>query len=306
MKVLVTGGAGFIGSHTVDALLAEGHSVAVVDNLSSGRKALVPDSVAFYEMDIRDEALKDVFAAFKPTHVIHSAAQMDVRISVLQPRFDADVNVVGSLNVLQNCVDHDVKKFVFSSTGGAIYGEPEELPADEQCPARPLCQYGTAKYAFEQYIGLYQRLYQLPFTILRYGNVYGPRQNPHGEAGVCAILTQLMLAGKQPVLYGFGEPVRDYVYVGDVARANVMALSSADGEIMNICSGVGTTVRAIFDFIREETGFEGEPRLEPIRQGEVMRIFTSCEKAARVLNWTPQTELKDGLAATVAYIKDEK
>lgn len=306
MRVLVTGGAGFIGSHTVDALLAAGHAVAVVDDLSGGRLANVPPEAAFFEMDIRSADLARAFTEFAPTHVIHFAAQMDVRVSVERPMFDADVNVAGSINVLQHCVDHGVEKFVPVSTAGAIYGEPEILPATEEYPALPLCHYGQSKYAMELFAGLYQRMYGLRYTVVRYSNVYGPRQNPHGEAGVCAILTSLMLDGKTPTLFGEGEPVRDYVYVGDVARANVLALESGDGETLNIATGVGTSVLDIFHIIRDCVGFDGDPILKPLRPGEVFKITCSGDKAKAVLGWAPAMPLAEGLAHTVAYIRAQR
>lgn len=306
MRVLVTGGAGFIGSHTVDALLAAGHAVAVVDDLSGGRLANLHPEAALFELDIRSPELGKVFKEFAPTHVIHFAAQMDVRVSVERPMFDADVNVAGSINVLQQCVDHGVEKFVPVSTAGAIYGEPDILPATEDYPALPLCHYGQSKYAMELFAGLYQRMYGLRYTVVRYSNVYGPRQNPHGEAGVCAILTSLMLDGKTPTLFGHGTPVRDYVYVGDVARANVLALERGDGETLNIATGVGTSVLDIFRIIRDCVGFTGEPELKPIRPGEVNKIYCSREKAKAVLGWEPAMPLEQGLANTVAFIRKQR
>lgn len=306
MRVLVTGGAGFIGSHTVDVLLAAGHAVAVVDDLSGGRLANLNPAAAFFELDIRSPELGRVFKEFSPTHVVHFAAQMDVRVSVERPMFDADVNVAGSINVLQQCVDHGVEKIVPVSTAGAIYGEPEVLPATEAYPALPLCHYGQSKYAMELFAGLYQRMYGLRYTVVRYSNVYGPRQNPHGEAGVCAILTSLMLDGKTPTLFGHGEPVRDYVYVGDVARANALALERGDGETLNIATGIGTTVLDIFRIIRDCVGFTGEPVLKPIRPGEVNKIYCSGEKAKAVLGWAPAMSLEQGLANTVDFIRAQR
>jgi UDP-glucose 4-epimerase len=306
MRVLVTGGAGFIGSNTVDALVAAGHAVAVVDNLHGGKRENLNPAAAFHELDIRDPGLGEVFGAFRPTHVIHFAAQMDVRISLEQPVHDADVNVGGSIRVLQACVDHGVEKVVLISTAGAIYGEPEVLPASEAYPALPVCHYGQSKHCMELYGGLYQRVYGLRYTVLRYTNVYGPRQNPHGEAGVCAILTQLMLDGKTPTLYGHGAPVRDYVYVGDVVRANLLALERGDGETINIASSTGASVAELYAILQEHTGFTGEPVLKPLRAGEVMKIVCTRDRAAQVLGWAPETPLSEGLGAVVAHIRKQR
>lgn len=306
MRVLVTGGAGFIGSNTVDALVAAGHDVAVIDDLSGGKRENLHLAAAFHHMDIRDPDMPDVFATFRPTHVIHFAAQMDVRISLEQPVHDADVNVGGSIRVLQACVDHGVEKVVLISTAGAIYGEPEVLPASEAYPPLPVCHYGQSKYCMELYGGLYQRVYGLRYTVLRYTNVYGPRQNPHGEAGVCAILTQLMLDGKTPTLFGHGEPVRDYVYVGDVVRANLLALEHGDGETINIASATGASVADLYAILQRHTGFSGDPILKPLRPGEVMRIVCTRDRAGEVLGWAPETSLETGLGEVVAHIRRQR
>lgn len=305
-RILVTGGAGFIGSHVVDAYIAAGHSVAVVDNLSSGKRANLNANARFYEMDIRSDALADVFSKETPEFVNHLAAQIDVRRSVADPRFDADINILGGINLLECCVKHHVKKFLFSSTGGAIYGEPEILPASEACPPNPKCHYAASKLSFENYIHLYWNLYQLPYTILRFPNVYGPRQSPEGEAGVCSILSGLMLQGRQPVLYGFGTPERDYVFVGDIARANELALDKGDGLIINLGSGKATTVQALFDALKELTGFAGEPRLEPARAGEVQRVFITGDRAAEVLGWRAEVSVREGLRQTVDFIRQSQ
>lgn len=306
MRVLVTGGAGFIGSHSVDALLGAGHSVAVVDNLSTGRRSQVPPGADFHEMDIRTEELASVFAEFAPTHVLHLAAHLDVRVSVERPLFDADVNVLGMINLLRNSVAHDVEAFAFSSTGGAIYGEPGHLPATEETPPIPLCPYGVSKMCAEHYLRFYHDAYGLKYTTLRYGNVYGPRQDPFGEAGVCAILSGLMLEGKTPTLYGEGTPVRDYVYVGDVVRANLLGLERAEDHTVNIATGRATTVRDLFDVIQGVTGFEGEPNLAPLRPGEVDKIYLSADLAREKLGWSAEVSLADGLAETVRSIQLER
>jgi UDP-glucose 4-epimerase len=302
-KILVTGGAGFIGSHVVDAYIEAGHHVAVVDNLSSGFRNFVNPNATFYEVDIRSDDLANVFENEKPDIVSHLAAQIDVRRSVEEPAFDADVNIRGSLNVLECCRNHGVNKILFASTGGAIYGEPEKLPVSEDYWPRPICHYGAAKYSVEHYIYLYRHLYGLDFTILRFPNVYGPRQNPHGEAGVCSILIGLMLEGRAPTLYGFGKPLRDYVFAGDIARACVLALDKGSGETLNLGSGIGTSVREIFDALREIIGFPHEPVLKELRPGEIHQIYITGDRAYEVLDWSPKMGLKDGLQATVDHIR---
>ncbi len=302
-KILVTGGAGFIGSHVVDRYVEAGHDVAVVDNLLSGSEKNLNPRASFHKVDIRSEALATVFEQETPEFVSHHAAQIDVRRSVTEPMFDAEVNILGSLNLLEQCVRHNVSKIIFSSTGGAIYGEPKELPASEECPPNPKCHYATSKLSFEFYLQLYQSLYGLRYTVLRYPNVYGPRQSPEGEAGVCSILTGMMLAGKQPTLYGFGDALRDYVFVGDISRGNILALEKGDGMIINLGSGKGTSVRELFDLIREFTGYQGEPQLKPLRPGEIDRVYITGGKAAAVLGWRPEVSLREGLRQTVEHIR---
>lgn len=302
-KILVTGGAGFIGSHVADAYLAAGHAVVVVDNLHAGAKENVPPGAVFYPVDIRSEELGAIFAREKPEYVNHLAAQIDVRRSLTEPLFDADVNILGSINLLEQCIAHGVRKVVFASTGGAIYGEPKELPATENCPPNPKCHYATSKLAFECYLQLYRTLYGLSYVVLRYPNVYGPRQSPEGEAGVCSILTGLLLRGQQPTLYGFGKALRDYVYVGDIARANCIALEKGDGVTLNLGSGRGTSVRELFDIIRELVGYTGEPNLAALRPGEIEQSYISGNRAAEVLGWRPEVDLREGLRRTVAHIR---
>lgn len=302
-RILVSGGAGFIGSHVVDAYVEAGHHVAVVDNLSSGFREFVNPKAVFYEMDIRSERLHEVLETEKPEIVNHLAAQIDVRRSVEEPAFDAEINILGSLSVLEAAVKSGVKKFLFASTGGAIYGEPEDLPVSEEYWPRPICHYGAAKYSVEHYIYLYRHLYGLDFTVLRFPNVYGPRQNPHGEAGVCSILIGLMLEGRAPTLYGFGEPLRDYVFVGDIARANLLALDNGSGETLNLGSGSGTSVRQIFDSLQEILEFPDEPVLKELRPGEIHKIYITGDRARDVLGWAPRVALRDGLRQTVDHIR---
>jgi UDP-glucose 4-epimerase len=305
-KILVTGGAGFIGSHVVDLFIEAGHQVAVVDDMSTGFRRNVNPEAALVELDVQSPELDEVFKEERPGFVCHLAAQIDVRRSLKEPLFDAATNILGSINLLECCVKHQVGKIIYASTGGAIYGNPEVLPASESCPPAPVCHYGVSKYAVEHYIRLYNHLYGLRFTVLRFPNVYGPRQNPQGEAGVCSILIGLMLDGKRPTLYGFGEPLRDYVFVGDIARAHLLALDRADGETMNVGSGRGASVREIFDVLKGVLDFDGEPILEPLRSGEVDRIYTTGDRAAEVLQWKPEIDLREGLRRTVEHIRRER
>lgn len=306
VTILVTGGAGFIGSHVVDACIAAGFAVAIVDDFSSGARENVHPAARLHEIDLRSDGLAAVFEAEKPTYVIHLAAQIDVRRSVAEPLFDADVNILGGLRLLELCVKHDVKKFVFASTGGAIYGAQDKLPAAEDAVPRPECHYATSKLAFEHYVSLYRRLYDLSYTILRFPNVYGPRQRADGEAGVCSILAGLMLEGKTPTLYGHGTPLRDFVFVKDIARAALLALDKGDGETVNLGSGRGISVRELFDTLQAALGFEGEPHLADLRPGEVQDNYITGERAAAVLGWTPEVGLAAGLQETADYIRAQR
>ena len=302
-RILVTGGAGFIGSHVVDAYVLAGHEVTVLDNLFSGNRSNLNPAANFIELDVRSLNLAEVFAEVKPEVVNHLAAQIDVRRSLEDPIFDAEVNILGGINLLENCVKHGVGKFIFASTGGAIYGEPKVLPADERTEPNPKCHYAASKLGFEQYLRLYRNLYKLPYTILRFPNVYGPRQRHDGEAGVCSILAGMMLKGETPTLFGFGEPLRDYVYVGDIARANLQALDAGDGACVNTGSGKGTSVQELYDTLAAIIGFEKKPNLAPLRTGEIDKVYITGDEAARVLGWKPETSLRDGLERTVAHIR---
>ncbi len=304
MKILVTGGAGFIGSHVVDALLAAGHDVLVVDDLSAGKREQVNPAARFYQVDIRDgDTVGQVLAAEQPEAIAHQAARANVRESMEKPVLYADVNVLGSLRLLELARRHGVHKMVYASTGGAVYGEPEYLPVDENHPVHPLDPYGASKHHVEHYLYLYRQNYGLEYTILRYANVYGPRQDPLGEAGVVAIFTGQMLTGRHPVIYGSGEQERDFVYVGDVARANVLALTAGDGGVYNIGSGIGTSVNQIFAALQQATGYRG-PRLHgPAKLGEVFRIYLDASRAQRELGWQPQVTLAEGIRRTVEYFR---
>ncbi|MCC7176509.1 MAG: NAD-dependent epimerase/dehydratase family protein [Bryobacterales bacterium] len=303
MKVLVTGGAGFIGSHVVEAFLAAGHEVAVVDDLSTGFRHNVPPGVRLHEVDIRNSKLTEVFEAERPEVVSHQAARANVRESFEQPLTYAAVNVLGSVNVLECCRLHGVRKIIYASTGGAVYGEPSWLPVPEDHPVRPLDPYGASKHHVEHYLQLYSLNYGLAYTALRYPNVYGPRQDPKGEAGVVAIFTGLMLGGGQPCINGSGEQQRDFVHVSDVARANVLAMDRGDNEIINIGSGAGTDVNTIFSILAGLTGYTAPAKHGPAKLGEVQRIYLDATRAREILGWTPQWPLKEGLASTVEYFR---
>lgn len=302
VKVLVTGGAGFIGSHVVDAYLDSGYEVVVVDDLSTGRLSNLNPAATFYEMDIRSPQLSEVFEREQPDYVNHHAAQMDVRRSVADPLFDAEVNIQGSINLFECARKYGVKNLVYISSGGAVYGEPEYLPCDEDHPVKPICQYGASKHTVEHYLYIYQKLYGLNYVILRYANVYGPRQDPLGEAGVVAIFTGRMLSGKQVVINGDGRQERDFVYVADCARANLLALQDSNlNQAFNLGSGQGTSINQIFALLKDITQF---PRAEvhgPAKLGETRRIFLDASRAKRELNWAPEIGLKEGLEKTVAY-----
>jgi UDP-glucose 4-epimerase len=298
VRAVVTGGAGFIGSHVVDALLARGDEVHVVDNLSHGTGANVPAGAEFHESDIRNDVAA-IFDAARPQVCFHLAAQADVRVSVERPDFDADVNVLGTLHVLEAARGH-ATKVVFSSTGGAIYGECDG-PADEEHPRNPLAPYGVSKLAGEEYLAAYSRLYGAAHVSLRYANVYGPRQDPHGEAGVVAIFMNRLAAGETPRIFGKGTQTRDYVYVGDVVDAT-LAAAAHPGDVLNVGTGVETSVLDLYERIRRVTGIEREPEFAEARTGELQRSVLDSSQARRELGWEPRHSLDDGLAATWSWM----
>jgi len=304
MKVLVTGGAGFIGSHVVDTYIANGYEVVVVDNLSTGQLSNLNPAVTFYETDIRSPQLEEIFDKERPDYVNHHAAQMDVRRSTVEPLFDADVNILGSINLMECAKKFQVKRFIYISSGGAVYGEPEYLPCNETHPINPICQYGASKHTIEHYLYLYNHIYGLEYIVLRYGNVYGPRQNPRGEAGVVAIFTGQMLSDQQVLINGDGEQQRDFVYVTDCAQANLLALRVNNANmIYNIGCGVGTSVNEIFQVLKEFSGYDKNAYHGPPKPGETRRIYLDCIKAQSGLGWTPTVGIQDGLENTVNSIK---
>lgn len=306
MKILVTGAAGFIASHVADGYLNAGHEVVILDDLSRGTKRNVNSKARFYQCDVRNrEAVEGIFLSEKPAVVNHHAAQMDVRRGVREPHFDAQVNILGSLNVIESAVAHGARRFIYAATAGAGYGEPKQIPVPEDYPINPITPYGISKHTVEHYLFTFQFLYGLQYVVLRYGNVYGPRQSSQGEAGVFAIFSEQMLSGIQPVIYGDGQKVRDYVFVSDVVMANVAALANGTNEIFNIGSGVATKDFEIFEQVRNLLGkTEVQPQYVPRRPGEIDRIRLDISKAARLLDWRPQVPLAEGAQQTVRYFQD--
>jgi UDP-glucose 4-epimerase len=303
LKILVTGGAGFIASNLVDALIDLDHEVAVVDNLSTGFRHNVNPKARFYEASIRSEELSAIFDRERPEIVSHHAAQIDVRKSADDPVADAEANILGSLNVITNCVRCGVSRIVYASTGGALYGDPLYLPADEKHPINPLSQYGVSKHAVEHYLYLYNVLHGLEFVTLRYANVYGRRQNPFGEAGVVAIFATQMLTGVQPTIFGPGDKTRDYVNVSDIVQANILALDRGKNCICNIGTGVETSDQQVFDTLADVLGYEGPPIYAPVRPGEVYRISLESSMARDELGWQPQIAFHEGIAKTAEYYR---
>ncbi|MCU0644063.1 MAG: GDP-mannose 4,6-dehydratase [bacterium] len=304
MKILVTGGAGFIGSHVADAFIEQGHDVVIVDNLSMGNMENVNPRARFVKLNIQEPQIFDLFEQEKFDVVDHHAAQMDVRLSVADPIFDATNNILGTINLLQAAVKHGVKKFIFISSGGAIYGEHDYFPADEEHPTKPLSPYGITKLACEKYLYFYHHVYQLNFVILRYANIYGPRQNPKGEAGVIAIFASRLLTGGQPMINGNGLQTRDYVYVGDVVRANLKALDYKGNDYFNIGTGIETDVNELFHQINHLTNANAKEAHGPAQPGEQLRSVLNNHKAKTILGWTPQVSLKEGLANTVEFFRN--
>lgn len=305
-KVLITGGAGFIASNVADKMIELGHSVVIVDDLSSGFEYNINPKAKFYKMDIRDPKLKEVFAKEKPDYVDHHAAQMDVRKSVEDPMFDADVNIKGGLHVIMLALEYKVKKFIYASTGGAVYGEPEYLPVDEKHPVNAISQYGISKHTLEHYLFLYNYLYGMNYTILRYPNVFGPRQNPHGEAGVNAIFIGMMLEGKTPKIFGTGTAVRDYIYVGDVVEANIIAMTKGDKNIYNLGWGRGISVNEIYAILQKLLKFENPPIYAEARAGEIERVYLDATKAKKELGWEPKVTYEEGLQKTIDWFREKK
>jgi UDP-glucose 4-epimerase len=304
LKILVTGGAGFIGSHIVDRLVQEGYEVVVVDNLSTGKRKNVNRAARFYRCDIRSRWwLERVFRRERPAIVSHHAAQMDVRRSVLDPKFDAEVNILGMLNVLRHSIKYGVRKMIFASSGGAVYGEPESLPVAESHPIRPASPYGISKAVGDEYLRYFRDADGLDYVSLRYGNVYGPRQDPSGEAGVVGIFAQKMLRGEQPIINGNGRQTRDFVYVDDVVEANMVAITRAAHGIYNVGTGKESTINELFAMLAGLINPSVREVHGPEKRGEQMRIALDASRLNRESDWESKISLKDGLARTVEYYR---
>lgn len=301
---LVTGGAGFIGSHMVDRLLALGYKVVVLDDLSTGKIKNLKSEAVFHHTDITQPAMAEIIQRERPDLVFHMAAQTSVTQSTKDAIRDTEANVLGTLRVLEASHRVGVEKIIYSCTGGALYGNPETVPCPDDAPIAPVSPYGMSKWVAEQYMDFYYRQYRLNYTSLRYGNVFGPRQDPHGEAGVVAIFSQAMLEGKQPQIFGDGTQERDFISVFDVVDANVLAIDQGDGKAMNIATGEATSVNRIFKLLQGVTGYKWDPLHAPQRAGEVYRIALDSSRAAQELDWSPKVSLEDGLQMTVDYFRE--
>ena len=307
MKILVTGGAGFIGSNIVDELIEKKHKVVIVDNLATGNIRNVNKKAKFYKVSVCDKKkIDEIFKKEKIDIVIHHAAQLDVRKSVADPCFDADVNIKGALNILEACKNTKVKKIIFASSGGTIYGECGSKAPDEKAFANPLSPYGVAKLSVEHYIKAYSALYGLKYTILRYANVYGPRQDVNGEAGVVAIFIGRMSQNKEFFIFGDGKQLRDYVYVKDVVSANIKSLTKGNNEVINIGTNKTTSVTKLAQELSKIIGYAKKPVFKPKRNGELFKSFLNISKAKKVLGWQPKVDIIKGLKYTVDYFKNIK
>ncbi|WP_337873231.1 NAD-dependent epimerase/dehydratase family protein [Ignavibacterium sp.] len=305
MKILVTGGAGFIASHITDAFVNEGHQVVVLDDLSSGFEKNINPKAKFVKGNICDrELVEKLFSEENFDLVNHHAAQMDVRRSVKDPAFDANTNIIGTINLLQNAVKYKVQKLIFASTGGAVYGEQSYFPADENHPSQPRSPYGISKLAVEKYLYFYNAEYGLNYTILRYANIYGPRQNPFGEAGVVAIFSTKLLKGEQPIINGSGEQTRDYVFVGDVVKANLLTLNDSANDIYNVGTGIETNVNQLFHKLNSITKAGKEEKHGPAAPGEQMRSVITSEKLLKKFGWKPSTTIDEGLKITLDFFRN--
>lgn len=305
MKILVTGGAGFIGSHIVDQCIMKGYDVVVVDNLSTGNKNNINSKAKFYEEDIRSENLKEIFKIEDPDVVIHHAAQIDIQKSLREPNYDADVNINGTINLLESAAESKVKKIIYASSA-AVYGEPQYVPIDENHSISPLSYYGISKFTPESYIKVYSQLHGLKYTILRYANVYGIRQDPKGEGGVVSIFVDRMLDGIPVTIFGDGEQTRDYVYVEDIARGNIQAIEKADNEIINLGTGKATSVNQLYTTMEEIIATGGEPNYSDARNGDILHSYFNVKKAKDLLDWQALYGLQEGLNKTISYYSQKK
>ena len=303
MKILVTGGAGFIGSHLVDRLVQEGHEVVVADNLSTGKRRNLNRAAEFYKRDVQGSRMESVFRRERPVVLIHLAAQMNIRRSVEDPLFDAQVNILGTLNVLDQAVRYGTRKVIFASSGGAIYGEQDVFPAPESHATRPLSPYGISKLTGEYYLAYYQRVSGIQYVSLRFSNVYGPRQDPYGEAGVVAIFTQKMLAGEQPIINGNGRQTRDFIYVDDVVEAHMAVLGRDIQGVYNVGTAHETTINDLYGKLADLTKSGCKQLYGPAKKGEQARSVVDASKLRQELGWEPRVSLDEGLARTVEYFR---
>jgi len=303
VKILVTGGAGFIGSHIADGYIAAGHDVVVIDDLSTGKRENVNPKARFVHLDVQDPAIGEVFARERPEILSHHAAQMDVRRSVADPIYDARINIIGLLNLMEHGRANGLRRVIFASSGGCIYGEQETFPAPETNPLAPVSPYGVSKLASERYLFYYATEHHIPYLACRYANVYGPRQNPHGEAGVIAIFIEKLLRGEQPIINGDGKQTRDYVFVGDLVRANVAALASDHVGALNFGTGIETDVNTLYRSLVPLCGSKAPEQHGPAKPGEQRRSVVDASAAGRVLGWRPQVDLTNGLRQTVEWFK---
>ncbi|MBI2453317.1 NAD-dependent epimerase/dehydratase family protein [Candidatus Peregrinibacteria bacterium] len=299
--VIVTGGAGFIGSHTVDLLVNNGYRVVIIDNLSNGRKANIHPAACFYNMDICDPQLCEIFQKESVDYVIHLAAQIHVNRSVLDPVLDSKINIEGTLRILEQCRQHSVKKIIFSSSGGAIYGETDQIPTRESCRPSPVSPYAIAKLSAEYYLRYYFETHKLPFVALRYANVYGPRQDLKGEGGVVAIFIEKMLKKEKIMITGDGKQTRDFVFVADVASANLAALQSDATGLYNIGSGIETDILTLYSLLKELIGFDGDLSFGTLPQAEIRRSCLDSSLALDTLSFKTSIDLQDGLYETISW-----
>jgi UDP-glucose 4-epimerase len=302
MKTLVTGGAGFIGSNLVDLLIQNDHDVIIIDNLLTGKEANLNGNAKFYNADVRNKLdLDKIFKKENPEIIFHLAAQVDVQKAIKDPYFDAQINILGSLNVLELAKKYNIKKIIYSNSGGAGSGEPQYLPIDEDHPIKPMSHYGVGKHTAEHYLDVYRELYGLTYTSLRYANIYGPRQDPYGEGGVVAIFSNKLLHNEQPKIFGDGNQTRDFMYVGDVAKVNLLCIDSADNKILNVGTGVEITINDLFNKVKKITKSNLDPIYLDKRPGDIYRSVFNIDKLKRELNYEPRTSLEDGLIKTIEY-----
>jgi UDP-glucose 4-epimerase len=304
MEILVTGGAGFIGSNIVDKLIEEGHQVVIVDNLSSGKKEYINQKAEFYQLDIRDAELEKVFKNHEITHVIHHAAQIDVQLSIKDPLFDAENNILGTINLLEKCRKYEAEKIIYASSA-AVYGEPGYLPIDEAHPVKPMSAYGVSKYTPEHYIKMYAELYDLKYTILRYANAYGPRQDPKGEGGVVSIFVNQMLKGEEPIIFGDGAQTRDFIHVYDLVKANLLALEKGDNELVNISTAERNSVNQLVNHLQQLMDSGLKAVYHPARDGDIKHSALANQKAKDVLGWDPYYSFNEGLKQTLEYYSEK-